>query len=73
MGMDILSYGVLMMILALVVLVVIVAIAVWAVHLSGSGHGGGASHPHPRQILDLRYAKGEIDGEEYQRIRREVG
>ncbi len=52
----------------------ILAPGVWAViHFSGSGRPEGASDPHPREILDQRYARVEIDQEEYQRIRRELG
>ncbi len=49
----------------------LVAVAVWAVmHFAGPGgrEGGGA-----RRLLDERYARGEIDDEEYQVRRRELG
>lgn len=70
MGMGMMGFGLLMMFLGVLVLAGIVAIAVWAV-VTGSGRG--ASSPRARQILDERYAKGEIDGDEYQRRRRELG
>jgi len=72
MGMGMMIFGLLMMLLALAVLVAIVVVGVWAViHFTGPGRQGG-SGSDPRQILDRRYARGEIDKEEYQRIRREL-
>jgi uncharacterized membrane protein len=74
MGMGMMTFALLMMLSGLAVLVGIVALAVWAViHFSGCGRPEGASDPHPREILGQRYARVEIDQEEYQRIRRELG
>jgi putative membrane protein len=67
------TFGVLMMLAGLALLVALVAVAVWAVvHFTGPGRADGATGSNPRQILDQRYARGEIDQEEYQRIRREL-
>ena len=35
--------------------------------------GGDLAHPTARQILDDRYARGEIGGDEYERMRRDIG
>ena len=72
MGMGMIGFGLLMMLFGLLVLVGIVALIIWAVlHLGGAGRPGSTGGP--RQILDQRYARGEIDQDEYQRIRRELG
>jgi putative membrane protein len=72
--MTMMGPGLLMMFIGLVVVIAIVAIAVWGViHFSRSGRSGNSSAGDSRQVLDQRYARGEIDEEEYQRIRRELG
>ncbi|MCI4677359.1 SHOCT domain-containing protein [Rhodoblastus acidophilus] len=55
-------------------LIVILAAAVWAVSAFASKGGGGRRLPSPddktpREILDERFARGEIDEEEYRRRR----
>ncbi len=68
------GFGVLMMFIGFLVVVAVVAIAVWAViYFTGSGRALGSKHGQARQILDQRYARGEIGEEEYERIRRELG
>ena len=67
------TYGLLAMFFGLLVVVGLIAIAVWAVIHFTTGGRGGTSDSQARQILDQRYARGEIDHEEYQRIRRELG
>ena len=59
--------------LMVVGMVVFWALVIWAVYAlvagtgrwTGTGHGGGG----PRQILDERLARGEIDADEYRRLR----
>lgn len=55
------------------VLVVIAALVMWAVRSAGRPHAGGAvsGTPNPRDILDARYARGEIEEDEY-RARRKI-
>jgi putative membrane protein len=54
-------------------LAVLVAIAVALVRWSGgTGSGAGGSARTARDILDERYARGEIDREEYLRRRQDV-
>ena len=73
MGMGMLGFGLLMMLFGLLVVVGIVALIIWAVlRLTGAGRPGSPGQ-QARQILDQRFARGEIDQDEYQRIRRELG
>ncbi len=63
-------FGPLWMIVWLAVLVVIiVALVRW---IGGTGGGNVASTRTARDILDERYARGEIDREEYMRRRQDV-
>jgi len=72
--MDMMGFGLLMMLIGLVVVVALIAIAVWAViYFTGSGRSSEPKDGQARQILDQRYARGEIGEEEYKRIRRELG
>lgn len=46
------------------------ALVVWgAITLFRSSGGRGTAHPDPEQILKERLARGEIDSEEYRRLR----
>ena len=69
-------FGSLMMLVFVAVVVVLVVLAVrW---LGGPGHGGGTpAHPPPgRTPLDIlreRYARGEIDRQEFEERRRVLG
>ena len=72
--MGMMGFGVLMMLFGLLLLVGIVALIIWAVlRLTGSGRPSSPGGDQARQILGQRYARGEIDQDEYQRIRRELG
>jgi len=74
MDMGMMGFGLLMMFIGLVVVVALIAIAVWAViYFTGSGRAPEPKDGQARQILDQRYARGEIGEEEYKRIRRELG
>lgn len=69
------GFGLLMMLFGFLVVVGIIALIVWAV-LQFTGDAGRGRRPDgesAREILDRRYARGEIDHEEYQRIRQELG
>ncbi len=71
MGYGMMGFGLLMMLLAALVLAGLVAVAVLAVmHFAGPG---GREGGRARRLLDERYARGEIDDEEYQVRRRELG
>ena len=47
------------------------ALLIWALFLFGtsSSRGGGEGRDDPRRILATRLARGEIDGDEYRRLR----
>ena len=73
MGMGMMGFGLLMMLVGLLVVAGVIALGVWAViYFTGAGRSHGGPDNQARQILDQRYAKGEIGDEEYQRIRREL-
>lgn len=56
---------------ALVLLVLLVLAAVW-LYRQVTGSGDGGSGDEALAILRTRYAKGEIDEEEYRRMKREL-
>ena len=62
----------------LAVLVGLVLLVVWAVRRAGSGSNGsfyaptGQNSPSAKEILQTRYARGEITREQYQQILSEV-
>jgi putative membrane protein len=45
--------------------VVIVAIRSWGHHAQGSSAGGASSEDDALRVLDTRFARGDIDAEEY--------
>jgi putative membrane protein len=56
----------------LLVLGGVVALVVGLVRAGRSGNGPPARPPSARQILDERFARGDIDEEDYRRRRREI-
>jgi putative membrane protein len=66
-------YGLFGMLFNIAILVGVIMLAVWAVQrFTGSSSGSGVGGQHTRQpqsareILDQRYARGELNREEYQ-------
>ena len=55
-----------------IVLIVVLALVIKAATGGGSGQGGGQTKT-PREILDERYARGEIDKDEYEQKQRDLG
>jgi len=57
-------------------LLLLVVLVVWAVSTLSMGRGGNQSPPAaqetPLDILQKRYARGEIDREEYEQRRRDL-
>ena len=59
------------MLFMIVFLVSLIVLGGWAVvRLTGPGHPAAATAESPRQILDRRFASGEIDAEQYALARR---
>ena len=51
----------------------VIAFGIWiVVALVRKVAGSGERHKSAREILDERYARGELDPEEYERMRREI-
>lgn len=64
-------FGPLVMIVWLAILVAVIVLVVrW---LGGGSLGMGSPHRTPRDILDERFAKGEIDQDEYEKRRKVLG
>lgn len=71
--MGMMGFGFLMMFFGLLVVAGVIAITVGAViYFTGVGHSQGMIETQARQMLDQRYAKGEIGEDEYKRMRREL-
>ena len=52
-------------VLIMVVMVAIVALVVWLIVRSSHGNVGGRSSSSAKEILSERFARGEIDADEY--------
>jgi putative membrane protein len=57
----------------LTIMLVVLLIALIIPFARGIGGGEGPRTRSPRDILDERYARGEIDREEYLRRRQDIG
>jgi putative membrane protein len=56
-----------------IVLIVVLVLVLRAVIPPGTRPDGGRSDKTAREILDERYARGEIDKDEYEQKRRDLG
>ncbi len=70
-------FGLLMMLFGLLILIGIVLLGIWAITrftgVDRRGAGSPANSPDdPLLILQRRYARGEIDREEYERVRSDL-
>lgn len=54
------------------ILLIVIIIAVIKVFAGGSSGSTTSSHESPLEILRVRYARGEIDEEEFERRRKEL-
>ena len=67
------------LVITLGVIVGIVLLVLWLVRRAGSGNPGfsqtnpAQSQPTPREILQIRYARGEISREEFQQMLSDIG
>ena len=67
--------GLIGLIFNLGILVGFVWLIVWAVRqFTQTGHGNGSMHDQsPREVLQTRYARGEINREQYQQMLQDLG
>lgn len=64
-----------MMIFPLIFLICLIALVVYVFRGGGPTCGGHGTHPreeNAREILDRRYAHGEMNQQEYQRMRKDI-
>jgi len=61
------------MIFNLAILIGIVALIVWAFNRFSSGSRQSTGNQSPREILQARYARGEITREQYQQMLTDLG
>ena len=67
------GYGWIYMLLGILFMVGIVLLIVWLVRQSGAGNAGSSDREETAlDILKKRYAKGEIDKEEFERMKRDL-
>ena len=66
------GFGLFGMIFSLVVIVGIVVLVVWAVNRMTARGNYSAGGQSPREILQARYARGEITREQYQEILKDL-
>lgn len=67
------GFGGIFMILWWVILIAgVVALVRWLGSSASGTAGSGGGHRQPLDILKERYARGEIDEQEYQKIKREL-
>ncbi len=56
-----------------IVFFIVLAVWAWSFLNKGKGLGFGDSHESPFDILKKRYAKGEINKDEYEEKKRDLG
>jgi putative membrane protein len=52
--------------------ILLIVLMLWAVKAAVTASNGSSGHRSPREILDDRFARGEIDEDEYRRRRQEL-
>ena len=66
------GWGWLVMLGVMLLLAVLVGLAVWALRRGGSIGPGAGNQNDPLAILRQRYARGEIDREQYEQMKRDL-
>ena len=56
-----------------IALLVLVVVAIWRLLQRGNGAASHGSGESPLEILERRYARGEIDQQEYEEKKRDLG
>jgi putative membrane protein len=72
MGYGMMGFGLIGMLFNLVVVVGVVVLAVWAVKRFTSSGSQGFGGQSPKDILQARYARGEITREQYQEMLKDL-
>ncbi len=72
MGYGMMGFGVFAMLFNLLIVIGIVVLIVWAVKRFSTGNGSGSHTQTPREILQARYARGEITREQYQEMLKDI-
>jgi putative membrane protein len=67
------GFGWIGLIFNLVILIGIVMLIVWAVNRFSNGWNQSTKNQSPREILQARYARGEITREQYQQMMNDLG
>lgn len=65
-------FGLLGLLLTVLIIVGVVVLVVWAVRRFSNGTNLPASRETPREILQARYARGEITREQYQEMLKDL-
>jgi len=66
------GFGWIGMVINFVILIGVIVLIVWAVERFFSGMKPGAKSQTPREILQIRYARGEITREQYQQMMKDI-
>ncbi len=69
---SMIALGLIGLLAGLVVVAAILALVIWAAKASSSGSRDRAPEQTARQILDTRYARGEITREQYQEMLKDI-
>ncbi len=67
------AYGLIGMLFNLLLIVGVVVLVVWAVRRFSERGSQGSGAGSAREILQVRYAKGEITREQYQQMLKDLG
>ncbi len=67
------GFGWIGMIFNLLILIGIIVLVIWAVNRFSGGANHSTKSQTPREILQERYARGEITREQYQQMMKDIG